>query len=258
MQPEILVIDEVLAVGDATFQEKCFHALAELKSRGATILFVSHDAGAVRSFCDRAALLVAGHLLDIGPAADVVDHYERLLRQDEPRATLLRVRAVDALGFPLDTVASGADVRLEALIRTPGGAATNGLTLQLDLFDESGTHLFGTQGVLPAALPPASQASQRPDDAPDTRVAGGVIRSLPVTGGTLRVVATLLDARGDARDAGPERGEWVVDRRETVLSVEPSGPGQRGLLALDHCWSWEVPDQLAGDVPDRQSAALRR
>ena len=54
VDPDILVIDEVLAVGDAAFRQKCFVALADLKARGKTILFVTHDASAVRRFCDEA------------------------------------------------------------------------------------------------------------------------------------------------------------------------------------------------------------
>ncbi|HBY46591.1 MAG TPA: ABC transporter, partial [Chloroflexi bacterium] len=81
-------------VGDQNFQQKCYRALDELKAGGTTILFVSHDANAVRAFCDRAALLSAGQLLDVGPAEDIVDHYQRLLHETEPRVSLLRVRPV--------------------------------------------------------------------------------------------------------------------------------------------------------------------
>lgn len=235
MQPEILVIDEVLAVGDATFQQKCYRALEDLKERGTTILFVSHDASAVRSFCDRAALLAGGHLLDIGPSSDVIDHYERLLVEAVPQVSLLRVRAVDVLGFPTESSRSGDDLTIEALVRTPDGTNTAGLALQIDLLDDTGTHLFGTTGELPADLPYATQASQRNGDAPDTRVASFVVRQLPVTGGTLHVVATLLDNRHDPHG--------VIDRQETLLRIDPRIDAPRGLLSLDHAWGWQAcPD----------------
>lgn len=231
MQPEILVIDEVLAVGDATFQQKCYRALEELKERGTTILFVSHDANAVRGFCDRAALLAGGHLLDIGPSGEVIDHYERLLVEAVPQVSLLRVRALDALRFPAESVRSGDDLTIEALLRTPEGTSTAGLALQIDLLDDAGTHLFGTTGVLPGDLPYAAQGSQRLSDAPDTRAASFIIRQLPVTGGTLHIVATLLDSNSDARG--------VIDRQETLLRIDPRIDTQRGIISLDHAWAWE-------------------
>jgi lipopolysaccharide transport system ATP-binding protein len=232
MEPEILVIDEVLAVGDQNFQQKCYRALDELKAGGTTILFVSHDANAVRAFCDRAALLSAGQLLDVGPAEDIVDHYQRLLHETEPRVSLLRVRPVDRLGFPCDEVLSGEDLRVEVLLRIPNGGGAAGLGLQLDLIDDAGIHLFGASVDLPSDLPYAQQASQRASDLPDTRVAELVIRALPLTTASVRLVATLLDLQRDGRE--------VMDRRETQARVVPGDYTGRGLLRLDHHWSWET------------------
>jgi homopolymeric O-antigen transport system ATP-binding protein len=229
MEPEILVIDEVLAVGDATFQEKCFRALEALKAGGTTILFVSHNAEAVRDFCDRAALLANGHLLDIGPADEVVDHYERLLAEGEPTASLLRVRALDQFGLSTDVVASGADLTFEALIRAPGVNATAGLTLRVDLHDDAGLHLWGARVELPPELPPAATASQRASADVDTRAARGTLRKLPVTSGTLHLVATLQAAEG--REA--------LDRQEALVRVVAEGAGGTGLLALDNDWEWD-------------------
>ena len=233
MDPEILVIDEVLAVGDANFQQKCFRQLELLKSRGTTIIFVSHDADSVRSFCDRAALIAGGHLLDIGSANDVVDHYERLLHETEPTASLLRVRAINNVGIATDELHHGDDLRIEALLRTPDGASTAGLAMALDLFDERGTHLFGTQATLPEQLPAAAAGSRRAEDESDTRVAAATIWQPPLAAGTLRLVATLLDARAAGRE--------VVDRRETLLRVDSTGRGAGGLLELDHDWAWHGP-----------------
>lgn len=236
MDPEILVIDEVLAVGDATFQAKCFRALERLKQRGTTILFVSHDADSVRRFCDRAALISGGLLEDIGPANEVVDHYERQLAEGVPQSRLLRVRAVGDDGLPLDTIRSGSDVRIDVLMRVPDQATTSGLALRLDLLDDAGTNLFSTTTPLPPSLPPAQYASQRAHDEPDTRVARGFIRRLPLAGGTLHLVATLLSDQFDDATS--------VDRQEALLRVEPADPGQGGLLMLDHCWSWDAQAEV--------------
>jgi len=75
---DILLVDEVLAVGDASFQQKCFDVFRGLKDAGKTILFVTHDMGAVRRFCDRAVLLENGVVQIIGDPQRVGDQYVEL------------------------------------------------------------------------------------------------------------------------------------------------------------------------------------
>jgi len=76
---DILLLDEVFAVGDQSFQEKCFASFEGMRSEGKTIVFVSHDLEAVASFCDRALFLRNGLVEAIGPAADIVAEYSRLV-----------------------------------------------------------------------------------------------------------------------------------------------------------------------------------
>jgi ABC-type polysaccharide/polyol phosphate transport system ATPase subunit len=75
---DVLLIDEVLAVGDASFQQKCFDEFQRLKKEGRTILFVTHDMGAIQRFCDRALLLEKGKMVAIGDPADVAHRYNAL------------------------------------------------------------------------------------------------------------------------------------------------------------------------------------
>jgi ABC-type polysaccharide/polyol phosphate transport system ATPase subunit len=75
---EVMLIDEVLAVGDARFQQKCFDELARIKASGRTILFVTHDMGSVQRFCDRAMLLERGHVVDIGEPELIAQQYNEL------------------------------------------------------------------------------------------------------------------------------------------------------------------------------------
>ncbi len=75
-QPEILLVDEVLAVGDIAFQKKCYERILKLRSLGTTILFVSHSIGAVWSICNKAMLLDAGKCLEYGNVEDVIRGYE--------------------------------------------------------------------------------------------------------------------------------------------------------------------------------------
>lgn len=83
VEPDILIIDEALAVGDAVFQHRCLKRLKDLHERGATILFVSHDTAAVRALCDRAILLNAGRMIADGPPADVLYEYQRIVMERE-------------------------------------------------------------------------------------------------------------------------------------------------------------------------------
>lgn len=73
--PEILLMDEVLAVGDMEFQQKCIDVLNQYRKEGVTIVFVSHDLGAVRRFCDRTLLLHKGTQVALGNTGDVIDKY---------------------------------------------------------------------------------------------------------------------------------------------------------------------------------------
>src|SRR5881296_2930246 len=75
LEPEILLVDEVLAVGDADFQKKCLGKMGDVARTGRTILFVSHNMGAVTSICERAILLGGGHVLQDGPSHQVVNTY---------------------------------------------------------------------------------------------------------------------------------------------------------------------------------------
>ena len=82
LQPaDILLLDEVLAVGDADFQAKCIARINELKHAGTTIVFVSHNLSAVESLCDRVFLLRQGEVCKSGPARQVISDYERMLTE---------------------------------------------------------------------------------------------------------------------------------------------------------------------------------
>jgi ABC-type polysaccharide/polyol phosphate transport system ATPase subunit len=83
---EILMIDEVLAVGDAAFQQKCFDVFNELRDRGKTIIFVTHDMGSMQRFCHRALLLERGSPVYLGDPHEVADRYLELNFGRDPEA----------------------------------------------------------------------------------------------------------------------------------------------------------------------------
>jgi len=105
LDPDILLLDEVLAVGDAAFQEKCLQRIAEVKHAGTTIVFISHDLAAVERLCDRVILLQRGQIVTIGTAREVIAQYETALspikttQRDETLANQEKLAEVRALSF---------------------------------------------------------------------------------------------------------------------------------------------------------------
>jgi ABC-type polysaccharide/polyol phosphate transport system ATPase subunit len=82
-EPDLLVVDEALAVGDAVFQHRCLRRIREIQERGATVLFVSHEAATVRALCSRAILLNAGQTVADGAPGEVLYHYQKLVMERE-------------------------------------------------------------------------------------------------------------------------------------------------------------------------------
>ncbi len=150
--PDILIVDEALAVGDAAFQAKCMARMRQMMDSGLTLLFVSHDIGAVKSLCTRALLLDRGRMIAFGDTERVVDEYTRLLhlsssaatppvtdvqdaavslsfddsrfrtlaaiqRMGNGKSTLLNVRLTDALGTDSDAFFYNSAARLQLQVR---------------------------------------------------------------------------------------------------------------------------------------------
>jgi ABC-type polysaccharide/polyol phosphate transport system ATPase subunit len=127
---DILLMDEVLAVGDASFQRKCFDEFVRLKSLGKTIVIVTHDMGAIERFCDRAMLIERGHVLDVGDPGSIARQYndtnfKRARRNPGPAsapaaaitvAALQSARVESPNGEPIVTIPQGEPwcIRLEA------------------------------------------------------------------------------------------------------------------------------------------------
>ena len=133
IDPEILVVDEALSVGDVFFQAKCYHKFEEFKKQGKTILFVSHDLGSVSKYCDRVILLNKGVKMDEGSPKQMVDLYKQLLvgqnpvKQNESDSTE-QIVAEDSEGLGdfqvnpnmLDYVSRNADITVFRVIDDTG------------------------------------------------------------------------------------------------------------------------------------------
>jgi ABC-2 type transport system ATP-binding protein/lipopolysaccharide transport system ATP-binding protein len=97
VEPEILLVDEVLAVGDEEFQRKCFDHIYKLRRRGTTIVLVSHDAATMQQLCDEVAWLDHGELQEIGPPTPIVESYLARVNEQENERRGLQPTVIDPL-----------------------------------------------------------------------------------------------------------------------------------------------------------------
>lgn len=125
LDPDILVVDEVLAVGDHQFQEKCLGKMQNVASTGRTVLFVSHNLPSINRLCDRAILLARGRTVDIGECASVVDTYLRNLdgtcagssnisdyRDASMEPVVQAVEIVDSCEMPCSHISAGGSLAI--------------------------------------------------------------------------------------------------------------------------------------------------
>lgn len=107
VDPEILIVDEALSVGDVFFQAKCYRRMEEMMKNGTTILMVSHDMGSIIKYCDKVVLLNRGHFVAAGEAGKMVDLYKKILaNQTDELAEALIEQKKEALGLPVEAMKS--------------------------------------------------------------------------------------------------------------------------------------------------------
>ena len=154
LEPEILLIDEVLAVGDAGFQKKCLRKISEVAGGGRTVLFVSHNVRAIRQLCGRAVLIQSGIITNDGPADEVTEKYLRSGYEAEtltdvaetikllPPDPAFRLRSIVLRqdNLVVERVVNGRP--LEIVIEYEVLEKTIGLRVFFDLCDREGTLLF--------------------------------------------------------------------------------------------------------------------
>ena len=147
LEPEILLVDEVLAVGDATFQKKCMGKLGSVAQEGRTVLFVSHNMGAIRSMCTKGVVLEKGRVRESGDIGAAMAAYYKLIgslesegpsADDSPRGAGFGRVVVDCDGS--ETIAQAKS--FEAATTLTLGEAASGFTLHCHLVDMLGREVF--------------------------------------------------------------------------------------------------------------------
>ena len=174
IDPEVLIVDEALSVGDVFFQAKCYHRMDELKRKGTTILMVTHDLGSVMKYCDRVVLFHKGEKVGEGLPGQMVDKYKKILAGKDPHAEQF-MEEQNFLGN-VDGEATGtiSAVGTNEQDTSTGNAGTTGAV------DKAGTTGAGTTGTTEKnvgtgtvattgtadtaelASPEAGQSSQKP------------------------------------------------------------------------------------------------
>jgi lipopolysaccharide transport system ATP-binding protein len=164
VNPEILIIDEALSVGDANFQQKCMTKMNEFKESGCSILFVSHDVNAVKLICDRAYLVNNGSIVDDGVPENVVHSYNYLLakeRQNEValvttdlgyagfgnrRIEVIKIELLNSRGEPAKAFMSGDQVTVRVSLHAR--EEVDDVVVGISLRDRFGQDIFGINTCL--------------------------------------------------------------------------------------------------------------
>jgi lipopolysaccharide transport system ATP-binding protein len=258
LDPEILIVDEVIAVGDEEFQRKCFDHLFDLRKRGTTIVLVSHALTLISDLCDRAAWLDHGLIREIGPARDVVDSYLRDVNEREvrtrgeepgtarttPGSTRLgtgevRIRTVEFLDAdgrpsPVLVAGSGCIIRLHYRAETPVDRAVFGI----GFLHESGANVAG---------PNSGRTGPRPVPEGDGHV-DFVVEELLLQPATYQVSTAIVD-RGHVYDYAD---------REFDLHVRATGEQEPGLTRMPGTWIGPVPTGSPAPASAAQSGRDQR
>jgi ABC-type polysaccharide/polyol phosphate transport system ATPase subunit len=227
LEADVLLLDEVFAVGDESFQRKCFGVIAAFKERGGTILFVSHDASAVERLCDRAVLLRGGRLTFDGPVHDAITRYRRALAEDgespavndsataagSGEARISAARLVAADDAPRDRFLAGEPFGLE--VGLSGSATAPRLHVEI----RDGTGLLVAEDV-------AETGRHGWDGADDGLTLRFDVDSPPLQFGRFEVTLALVGEDGRLLDRLP---------RPLALLVYPDDES-RGLVRLEGTW----------------------
>ena len=244
IQADVLLLDEVFAVGDEDFQRKCFGKINEFKQRGGTILFVSHDAHAVERLCDRAVLLRQGEVAFDGPAREAIAAYRRLLASDASPDELAaglrewgsgeaRIRSAtlrDRDGDERVQFGSGESLALELTIAVPASVAPPAVVVELR--DDDGMSL-GTVSADTGTLGWGAGGGER-------RVRFELPK-LPLADGKFHFRCSLVDEHD---------GHLLSSLEDAVQFYVFSGGRTSGVVLLEGGWSLqEIGD--AELIPER-------
>jgi lipopolysaccharide transport system ATP-binding protein len=249
LEPEILIVDEVLAVGDVQFQKKCLGKMGSVAKQGRTVLFVSHNMAAVSNLCGRGLVLEGGRVAYVGTQAEAVARYltscrtlGRSLRDRTDRAGSGEVRVValevrDSEGRPLDVAASGQDVDIRLSYEASPGFNSAKVIAALCVKTQFDAPVFLQHNRLTrdewGALPPRGTFVCR-------------VPRLPLPPSAYRITYSLM-LDGEYLDAMEDAYELTVTDGDFFGSGEVP-PATHGCCLVDASWRLE-PDSSNVEEP---------
>lgn len=173
-EADVYLMDEVLAVGDLAFQQKCFDVFRRFRREGRTIVLVSHDLASIRNYCEQTLYLKDGEVVALGPTTEVLDRYiyedRAVVLGDAPLGTdavglrspvrVVGARVLDRHGRAQRQLVSGHPMAIELDYAASGSAAANAV-FELTLADARGTVLFTVDSGAFDLRPPAAEGTLR-------------------------------------------------------------------------------------------------
>jgi lipopolysaccharide transport system ATP-binding protein len=230
VDPELLLIDEILAVGDLRFRRKCLDFLGQLRAHGVTVVVTSHEMGQITELCDRAVWLEDGLVRDDGLAVEVAEHYRTSMQ-----AETITVEQPDAAGLRLGSRA----VEITAVRVVTTGPASNTLHSGDGLAVEVDYHAHRpVEGAIFVVSAHAATGGARCFDL-NTEADGRPLDRLEGTG-TLRLALDRVDLAGGAYqlDVGVYAASWAetYDYLWAAAPFEVLGGGEAGLLQPPRTW----------------------
>lgn len=167
VEPEILLVDEILAVGDMEFQRRCMSKFADFREEGRTVIVVSHGLEQMRTFCDEAAWLDHGQIQGVGPAAEVIDQYSFVANEvsiiegggtrfGSGEAQIDRIELLNDQGRPVNRITVGDALTIR--LHYSAEKAVEGAVFGASIDTRDGTVVWGLHGLdagfVPKVLPP--------------------------------------------------------------------------------------------------------
>jgi lipopolysaccharide transport system ATP-binding protein len=231
LEPEVMLVDEVLAVGDNEFQRRCLNRIIDIAEEGRTVVFVSHNMGTVERVCNRAILLRDGEVVADGPAQDVVHHYHSLAIPDADAAGPVSIDDLEAPRFLRWKMDSPEAVGEYTVVSGAGCTITFTLAVPKPMRDAFvGMGMYTDANVLAMALSGYDLAGECIDLERGLYDVSFHVPSLPLGRGRYHVRVSLLQfngARVASWNAAP--GLEIVRRRESTQIPPPL----EGILVTD-------------------------
>lgn len=251
LDPEILVVDEVLAVGDAEFQKKCLGKMQDVSNRGRTVLFVSHQMAAIENLCDTAVLLSNGNLVHRGKVADVVRYYSAdsdvlatmalESRSDRKGSGVLQFTTAvlrDELGRVVNSLSSGSTAQIEFGIKRRNPDSLRAVRIDIGIDNDIGQRIL----LLSTSLSGSDFARLAPDVDRISVTIPRLTLSTGVYGFTLFATVS-----GEIADWVKNAGRFQVHGGDFYGTGQLPPPGQ-GFMLVEHHFSLSSSLGVASEV----------